>query len=117
MGDEASALGYTEMFQDMLDAYENHSAPRESFYDGYVVNAIIDAAYRSMESKRWEAITIDDWRGKTQAAVRDLEKAQGHSEMHDDAHVVIKREVLPDGTRRLILKNIITEATSSVIER
>ena len=117
VGDEASALGYTEMFQDMLDAYENHSAPRESFYDGYVVNAIIDAAYRSMESKRWEAITIDDWRGKTQAAVRDLEKAQGHSEMHDDAHVVIKREVLPDGTRRLILKNIITEATSSVIER
>ena len=31
--------------------------PRETFEDGYVVNTIIDAAYRSMRSGRWEAVT------------------------------------------------------------
>ena len=117
VGDEVSALGYTEMFRDMLDAYESRKSPRESFYDGYVVNAIIDAAYRSMESKRWEPIEIEDWRGESEIIVGNAAEVEIHSKMHDDTHIVIKREVLPDGTRRLILKNKITEETSSVIEK
>jgi len=117
VGDEVSALGYTEMFRDMLDAFESRKAPRESFYDGYIVNAIIDSAYRSMETKRWEPIEIDDWRGKSETIVRSAAEIEIHSEMHDDKHIVIKREVLPDGTRRLILKNKITQETSSVIEK
>ena len=36
--------------------------PRETFYDGYVVNAIMDACYRSAESGRWEPVDLD-WRG------------------------------------------------------
>jgi len=112
VGDEAAALGYTEMFQDMLDSYENRKIPRETFYDGYVVNAIIDAAYRSMESKRWEAIGIDDWRGCSDTVVGDPLQQQSCEE----TQMVIKRETLPDGTRRVILKNKITGETSSVIE-
>ena len=30
--------------------------PTETFYDGYVVNAIMDACYRSIESRRWERV-------------------------------------------------------------
>ena len=32
------------------------------FYDGYVVNAIIDACYRSAESRQWEPVELE-WRG------------------------------------------------------
>jgi predicted dehydrogenase len=32
--------------------------PRETFEDGYVVNRIVDAMYRSMTSKRWEPVEI-----------------------------------------------------------
>ena len=35
----------------------------ETFYDGYVVNAIIDACYRLAESRRWEPVELEDWRG------------------------------------------------------
>jgi predicted dehydrogenase len=30
--------------------------PRETYHDGYVVNVILEAAYRSSESHRWESI-------------------------------------------------------------
>jgi hypothetical protein len=32
--------------------------PRETYHDGYVVNVMMDAAYRSMKSKRWEPIEL-----------------------------------------------------------
>ena len=46
VGDEASELGYVDMFSDMFSALEDGRSPRETFYDGYVVNAVMDAAYR-----------------------------------------------------------------------
>ena len=46
VGDEVSELGYVDMFADMFDSMEAGREPRESFYDGYVVNAIMDACYR-----------------------------------------------------------------------
>jgi predicted dehydrogenase len=61
VGDEVHALGYIHMFQDMLDAWEAGREPMETFYDGYVVNAIIDACYKSMGSGRWEPIKIEEW--------------------------------------------------------
>jgi predicted dehydrogenase len=64
VGDEVHELGYVHMFQDMLDAREAGRAPIETFYDGYVVNAIIDACYRSMRSGRWEPIELKVWRGR-----------------------------------------------------
>ena len=42
----------------MKKAYEQNDVPVESFYDGYVVNAIIDAAYRSATSKQWEGVNL-----------------------------------------------------------
>lgn len=64
VGDEVASLGYTTMFTDMLDAMEQGRQPTETFYDGYVVNAIIDASYRSIQTKRWETIELPIWRGR-----------------------------------------------------
>jgi predicted dehydrogenase len=107
VGDETSALGYDDMFADMLDAFEAKSAPVETFYDGYVVNAIMDACYHSMETKRWEAVALDDWRGKSDAATTG-----GHVE-YDARHWLIKMERMPDGRRKLILKDKETGAVTS----
>jgi predicted dehydrogenase len=110
VGDEPSALGYDDMFADMLDAFETKRAPVETFYDGYVVNAIMDACYRSMISKRWEAVTLEDWRGS-----RDAEAAGGHVE-HDAQHWLIKAERMPDGRRKIILKDKATGAVTQRVE-
>ena len=47
VGDEVSEFGYVDMFTDMFDAIDQRAEPTETFYDGYVVNAIMDACYRS----------------------------------------------------------------------
>jgi predicted dehydrogenase len=110
VGDEPAALGYDDMFADMLDAFEARRAPVETFYDGYVVNAIMDACYRSMASKRWEPVALDDWRGSTQT-----EAAGGYVE-HDAQHWLIKAERMPDGRRRVILKDKATGAVTQRVE-
>jgi predicted dehydrogenase len=110
VGDETSALGYDDMFADMLDAFEAERAPVETFYDGYVVNAIMDACYRSMETKRWEPVVLDDWRGKADAAA-----AGAHVE-YDARHWLIKTERMPDGRRKLILKDKQTGAVTQRVE-
>ncbi len=99
VGDEAMALGYPNMFADMLTAFEKGREPRETFYDGYVVNAIIDAAYKSVTSKRWEPIELLEWRGDSVADV-----AAVHEE-YDEDHWLVKRERLPDGRWRTIVKH------------
>lgn len=98
VGDEVGALGYTDMFTDMLDALDDDRVPMETFYDGYVVNAIMDAAYRSIESRRWEPVELEDWRGS--------EDAEAGVQMtdYDADHFLIKKEVMPDGRLKLILK-------------
>jgi len=108
VGDEAASLGYEEMFKDMLDALEAEASPVETFYDGYVVNAIMDAAYRSMESKRWEPVALEVWRGSEAQA----EKAGGAR--FDDKHDLIKRERMPDGRVKLILKD---RESGAVVQR
>ena len=99
VGDEASALGYTDMFTNMFNAIDKKSTPMETFYDGYIVNSIIDAAYRSIESKKWEPIDLPIWRG-----LENVEQVSAHRE-YDEEHYLIKEEQLPDGRRKLILKN------------
>lgn len=99
VGDEAAALGYEAMFADMLDAVEQGRAPAETFYDGYVVHAIMDAAYRSMASKRWEPVALEVWRGKEDAEERAVRTG------YDDRHDLVKRERLSDGRVKLILKD------------
>ncbi len=97
VGDEVSELGYTDMFSDMFDAIDEGREPMETLYDGYVVNAIMDACYRSAESRAWEPVELE-WRaGKT-------ERIGKAPELHEGL-VVIKRELLPDGRSKLILKD------------
>jgi len=98
VGDEVSELGYVDMFTDMFDALEGERAPQETFYDGYVVNAIMDAAYRSAKSDRWEPVDLFEWRGGSTPRIAST------PELYED-HVVIKREILPDGRHKLILKD------------
>ena len=98
VGDEVSELGYVDMFADMFDALDAGRLPQETFYDGYVVNAVMDGAYRSARSGRWEPVELFEWRGGT------TQRIHGEPEIYD-GHVVIKRETLPDGRQKLILKN------------
>ena len=100
VGDEAHELGYTTMFTEMFNAMDEGREPMETFYDGYVVNAVVDACYRSAKSKAWESVEIDDWRGDPKA---DLQ-AQ-HAEGSGDGMVVMKREYMPDGRTKVLLQN------------
>ncbi len=99
VGDELAELGYNEMFADMFDSLERQQSPAESFYDGYVVNAVIDACYRSAQSKRWEAVELDPWRGSTSTTTA----SQPPREF--EGNIVIKQERMPDGRLKLILKD------------
>jgi predicted dehydrogenase len=110
VGDEVSELGYVNMFTDMFDSLEAGEQPRETFYDGYVVNAVMDAAYRSAASHQWEPVDVE-WRGaETPRISRDIKRHDGHA--------IVKSEVLPDGRSKLILSDkdtgevfdIVTEA-------
>lgn len=98
VGDEVGALGYDNMFHDMFECIDNASKPMEDFYDGYVVNTIIDACYLSVQTKKWEPINLDIWRGK-----EGVKKFSALKE-YDKKHYLIKEEQLPNGTIKLILK-------------
>lgn len=99
VGDEVHELGYTNMFADMFDSMDAGCLPRETFYDGYVVNAIIDACYRSATSRKWEPVELFEWRGK-----QEVEQLSGLTP-YDDRHYVIKTERMPDGRTKTILKD------------
>jgi len=99
VGDEAHELGYPTMFNDMFDSFEKGVQPRETFYDGYVVNAIVDAAYKSAKTKLWEPVNLPIWRGQT-----GVEKPSVFQE-YDAEHWFIKDEILPNGDTKVILKN------------
>jgi predicted dehydrogenase len=108
VGDELNELGYNHMFTDMLNAFEKGTQPKETFYDGYVVNAILDAAYRSAKSKLWEPVKLDVWRGKT-GVTKD-----SHLQEYDAEHYLVKEEVTHYGAKKLILKN---KKTGKISER
>jgi hypothetical protein len=95
VGDEVAELGYVHMFTDMFEAMEGNREPQETFYDGYVVNAIMDAAYKSAGSKLWEPVDVE-WRG---GSTPRIEKKTA---LHE-GHSIVKEEVLPDGRSKLIL--------------
>jgi len=143
VGDEAHALGYVHMFQDMLDAHEAGRAPMETFYDGYIVNAVIDACYRSMRSGRWEPVRLAEWRagsplesgkpapeparkvsakasGRTQEGKIRADQGVGQSERKSPSSMagaaVIKTERLPDGRIKRILKDKATGRITETIE-
>ena len=102
VGDEVAELGYADMFADMFDAMEQGREPVETLYDGYVVNAVMDACYRSASSRAWVPVELE-WRGGVAPRVARAERTE-------DGLVVIKEEHLPDGRRKLILKDPATGA-------
>jgi predicted dehydrogenase len=108
VGDEVNELGYNHMFTDMFNAAEEGREAAETFYDGYVVNAIIDAAYRSAKTKLWEKVELPVWRGQ-----EGVTKPSNYVE-YDENHYLIKQEVTHDGRNKLILKD---KSTGKISER
>ena len=108
VGDELAELGYVHMFTDMLDALDSGKQPMETFYDGYVVNAVVDACYRSVASKRWEPVELEIWRGEKGSAEKG-----GFSD-YDENHLLIKEEKMPDGRTKVILKE---KESGRIVER
>ena len=108
VGDEEGELGYTPMFVDMFNALDEGKEPLETFYDGYVVNTILDACYKSAKTKQWEPVELDDWRGG------ETTELLGVAAEEIDGHQLVKREVLPDGRTKLILRN---KESGQIIER
>jgi hypothetical protein len=87
------------MFMDMFNAIEKGAEPKETFYDGYVVNSILDACYRSAKSKLWEPVTLDIWRGKVGIS------KENHLVEYDNDHYLVKEELTHYGAKKVILKN------------
>ena len=83
------------------------ATPRETLYDGYVVNAVMDACYRSATSRAWEPVELFEWRGGETPRIAKSPETY-------DGQVVIKRELLPDGREKLILKD---PATGDFVDR
>lgn len=108
VGDEVHDLGYNAMFTDMLSACEQGRPPAETFYDGYVVNAILDAAYRSAETKKWEPVNLEIWRGSDEAEVISAFKE------YDADHWFLTEEHTHDGQHVLVLKE---KKTGKVVRR
>jgi len=96
------------MFTDMFRAQEEGRQPAETFYDGYVVNAILDAAYKSAETKQWEPVQLPVWRGK-EGLTQETTLTD-----YDADHYLIKEEVTHDGRHKVILKE---KASGKIIER
>ena len=135
VGDEVHELGYIHMFQNMLDALDAGRFPLETFYDGYVVNAVIDACYRSMGSGRWEPVQLDVWRGpearargqagreaaETEnvpaaglrnvgwageaAATGSKEEERPETSPHGEERIALKKETMPDGRIKIIYRD------------
>jgi predicted dehydrogenase len=108
VGDEVVALGYVDMFSDMLNALDEGRKPMEDFYDGYVVNAIMDAAYASAKTKRWEPVELADWRGQEEVEAGVIMTD------YDADHFLVKEETMPDGSTKLILKE---KASGRIVQR
>jgi predicted dehydrogenase len=108
VGDELNELGYNHMFMDMFESIEQKKQPRETFYDGYVVNSVLDAAYKSAKTKLWEPVKLDIWRGKT-GVMKD-----SHLQEYDADHYLVKEEVTHYGAKKVILKN---KKTGKIVEK
>jgi predicted dehydrogenase len=109
VGDEVHELGYTNMFSDMFDALDAGRQPMETFLDGYIVNAVMDACYKSAKTKRWEPVKLDRWYkgAKKKKAGAGKKAARGR-------YSLIKEERMPDGTVKQIVQDW---KTGRVIQR
>ncbi len=68
----------------------------------------MDACYRSAETKKWEPVQLDIWRGAAQAA-----RQTGLTD-YDEQYWLIKEEVMPDGNTKFILKD---KKTGGIVQK
>jgi predicted dehydrogenase len=54
--EEARAYGFSQEMRHFVESFRDGLEPSETFYDGLVVNQILDACYRSMRTGTWEPI-------------------------------------------------------------
>ena len=108
VGDELNELGYNHMFANMFSAMEKGTAPSETFYDGYVVNAILDAALLSAQTKLWEPVKLDVWRGKIGVNKENVMQS------YDDKYYLVKEEMIHYGAKKVILKD---KSTGKIVEK
>jgi hypothetical protein len=100
VGDEVHELGYTNMFSNMFDALDAGREPTETFLDGYIVNTIMDACYRSARTRRWEPVELERWyKGAEKAKARPAKKRV------KARYSLIKEERMPDGTIKRLLQD------------
>ena len=95
------------MFTDMFDALDTGREPIETFYDGYVINTILDAAYRSAKSRQWEPVHVE-WRASEPAkpirsAAREI-----------DGYALVKEERMQGNQLKQLLSD---KQTGRIIER
>ena len=81
------------------NSHQSVPSPRLCAMRSNVVNAITDACYRSIESRRWEPVRLEVWRGSAETSTTMSLVA------HDEQYWLIKREHMPDGRTKLILKD------------
>jgi len=55
---EHELYGYLFELQHFISCILKDKQPRETFKDGYIVNCMLDACYRSIKTGKWEKITI-----------------------------------------------------------
>ncbi|GIV67812.1 Gfo/Idh/MocA family protein [Caldilinea sp.] len=108
VGDEVHELGYVNMFADMFDALDSGRQPMETFYDGYVINAILDACYKSAASKQWEPVELFEWRAEEPAKPITV-----HHEIRDGL-ALVKEELMHGNQVKQILCD---QSTGKIIER
>jgi predicted dehydrogenase len=108
VGDELNDLGYNHMFTDMFNSMEKGIEPKETFYDGYIVNAVLDAAYRSAKTKLWEPVKLEIWRGKVGVS------KDSHLTEYDTDNYLVKEELTHYGAKKVILKN---KHTGKIVEK
>lgn len=60
VANEPWTYGYRDEFAHFVECFASGVAPRQTLRDGVIDNAVIDAAYRSMQSGGWESIALPD---------------------------------------------------------
>jgi hypothetical protein len=68
----------------------------------------MDACYKSAKTKKWEPVELIGWRGK--------EGISSHVDLieFDEKHFLIKKEKMPDGKTKLMLKE---KSSGNIIQR
>jgi hypothetical protein len=68
----------------------------------------MDACYKSAKTKKWEPVELNEWRGD-----ENVEPLSAFVE-YDQNHWLVKEEVLPDGRKKVILKE---KDSAKIVER